>query len=74
MAPLWAMQYCAPSANTGVGAAIGALIGALADGGRGAAIGAAVGGGAGAGSVFVQGRDDLNLTGGTEFRLRAIAS
>jgi len=60
--------------NTGIGAAIGALIGALADGGKGAAIGAALGGGAGAGSVFVQGRDDLNLTGGTEFRLRAIAS
>ena len=61
--------------NTGVGAAIGALIGALADGGKGAAIGAAVGGGAGvAGSVFVQGRDDLDLVGGTEFRLRAIAS
>jgi len=57
--------------RTGIGAAIGAVIGAIADGGKGAAIGAAVGAGAGAGSVFVQGRDDLDLTGGTEFRLRS---
>jgi hypothetical protein len=57
--------------RTGIGAAIGAVIGAIADGGKGAAIGAAVGAGAGAGSVFVQGRDDLDLVGGTEFRLRS---
>jgi hypothetical protein len=57
--------------RTGIGAAIGAVIGAIAEGGKGAAIGAAVGAGAGAGSVFVQGRDDLDLTGGTEFRLRS---
>jgi uncharacterized protein YcfJ len=57
--------------RTGIGAAIGAVIGAIADGGKGAAIGAAVGAGAGAGSVFVQGRDDLDLIGGTEFRLRS---
>jgi len=56
--------------RTGIGAAIGAVIGAIADGGKGAAIGAAVGGGLGAGSVFMQGRDDLELYGGTEFRLR----
>jgi uncharacterized protein YcfJ len=59
--------------RTGVGAAIGAVIGAIAGGGKGAAIGAAVGAGAGAGSVFVQGRDDLDLVGGTEFRIRATA-
>jgi len=57
--------------RTGIGAAIGAVIGAIADGGKGAAIGALVGGGAGAGSVFVQGRGDLDLIGGTEFTLRA---
>ena len=57
--------------RTGIGAAIGAMIGAIADGGKGAAIGAAVGAGAGAGSVFIQGRDDLDLSGGTEFRLRS---
>ena len=57
--------------RTGIGAAVGALIGAVAGGGKGAAIGAAVGGGAGAGSVFIQGRDDLELAGGTEFTIRA---
>ena len=57
--------------RTGIGAAIGAVIGAVTSGGKGAAIGAAVGAGAGAGSVFVQGRNDLELTAGTEFRIRA---
>jgi hypothetical protein len=55
----------------GLGAAIVAVIGAVAGGGKGTAIGAAVGAGAGAGSVFVQGRNDLELTDGTEFRIRA---
>ncbi len=59
--------------RTGIGAAIGAVIGAIAGGGKGAAIGAAVGAGAGAGTVIVQGRDDLDLLSGTEFRLRASA-
>jgi len=58
--------------RTGIGAAIGAVIGAVAGGGKGAAIGAVVGGGAGAGSVFIQGRDDLELMSGTEFRIRAL--
>jgi hypothetical protein len=57
--------------RTGIGAAIGGVIGAIAGGGKGAAIGAVVGGGTGAGSVFVQGRDDLELVSGTEFRIRA---
>ena len=57
--------------RTGIGAAIGAVIGAVTGGGKGAAIGAAIGGGAGAGSVFIQGRSDLDLTSGTEFRIRA---
>jgi hypothetical protein len=59
--------------RTGVGAAIGAVIGAIAGGGQGAAIGGAVGAGAGAGSVVVQGRSDLDLANGTEFRIRASA-
>ncbi|HKX31841.1 MAG TPA: YMGG-like glycine zipper-containing protein [Blastocatellia bacterium] len=58
--------------RTGIGAALGAVIGAIAGGGKGAAIGAAVGGGAGAGSVFVQGRDDLELRNGAEFTIRAV--
>lgn len=57
----------------GIGAAVGAVIGAIAGGGKGAAIGAVVGAGAGAGSVIVQGRDDLDLLSGTEFKIRASA-
>jgi len=57
--------------STGIGAAIGVVIGAGA--GRGAAGGAGIGAGAGAGTVFVQGRNDLELTEGTEFRIRVHA-
>lgn len=56
-----------------IGTAVGALIGAIAGGGKGAAIGAVVGAGAGAGSVYVQGREDLNLSNGTEVTIRASA-
>ena len=56
-----------------IGAAIGAIIGAIADGGKGAAIGAAVGAGVGAGSVYIEGRDDLELRRGTELIIRARA-
>lgn len=54
-----------------IGTAVGAIIGAIAGGGKGAAIGAIVGAGGGAGSVYVQGRDDLNLTRGTQVSIRA---
>jgi uncharacterized protein YcfJ len=54
-----------------IGTAVGAIIGAIAGGGKGAAIGAIVGAGGGAGSVYVQGRDDLDLTTGTELTIRA---
>ena len=57
--------------RSGIGAALGAVIGAIAGGGEGAAIGAAVGAGAGAGSVYITGRDDLELISGTEFVLEA---
>jgi hypothetical protein len=57
--------------RTAIGTAVGAVIGAIAGGGKGAAIGAVVGATAGAGSVYVQGRNDLELTRGTEFVLRA---
>ncbi len=56
-----------------IGTAVGAIIGAIAGGGKGAAIGAVVGAGTGAGSVYVQGRDDLDLTTGTELTIRASA-
>jgi hypothetical protein len=64
-------QTSKTATRTGIGAAIGAVIGAVTGGGKGAAIGAAIGGVAGAGSVVVQGRDDLNLEPGSEFRIRA---
>jgi hypothetical protein len=54
-----------------IGTAVGAIIGAIAGGGKGAAIGAIVGAGGGAGSVYVQGRDDLDLGAGTEITIRA---
>jgi hypothetical protein len=53
-----------------IGTAVGAIIGAIAGGGKGAAIGAIVGAGGGAGSVYVQGRDDLDLLRGTELTIR----
>lgn len=56
-----------------IGTAVGAIIGAIAGGGKGAAIGAIVGAGGGAGSVYVQGRDDLDLSRGTELTIRATA-
>jgi hypothetical protein len=56
--------------RTAIGTAVGAIIGAIAGGGKGAAIGAVIGAGAGAGSVYVQGRDDLDLTAGTELTIR----
>ena len=57
--------------RTAIGAAVGAIIGAIAGGGKGAAIGATIGAGVGAGSVYIQGRDDLELMSGTELTIRA---
>lgn len=57
--------------RTAIGTAVGAIIGAIAGGGKGAAIGAVVGAGAGAGSVYVQGRNDLDLTSGTEITIKS---
>jgi len=54
-----------------IGTAVGAIIGAIAGGGKGAAIGAILGAGGGAGSVYVQGRNDLELGRGTEIVIRA---
>jgi uncharacterized protein YcfJ len=65
-------QTSRTATRTGIGAAIGAVIGAVTGGTKGAAIGAAIGGAAGAGSVILQGRDDLDLEPGSEFRIRAL--
>ena len=59
--------------RTAIGTAVGAVIGAIAGGGKGAAIGAVIGAGAGAGSVYVQGRDHLELASGTALTIRASA-
>jgi hypothetical protein len=56
-----------------IGTAVGAIIGAIAGGGKGAAIGAVIGAAGGAGSVYVQGRDDLELLTGSEVTVRASA-
>jgi phage tail tape-measure protein len=54
-----------------IGTAVGAIIGAIAGGGKGAAIGAIIGAGGGAGSVYVQGRNDLELQRGSDITVRA---
>jgi hypothetical protein len=59
--------------RAGIGTAIGALIGAVAGGGKGAAIGAVIGAAGGAGSVYVTGKDNLDLPTGTELTIRASA-
>ncbi len=59
--------------RAGIGAILGAVIGAIAGGGSGAAIGAGVGPGAGAGTVILQGRDNLELSQGTQFSITATA-
>ncbi len=57
--------------RTGIGTAVGVLIGAIAGGGKGAAIGGIIGAVGGAGTVFVQGKDNLELPVGTELTIRA---
>jgi len=57
--------------RAGIATAVGAVIGAIAGGGKGAAIGGIIGGAAGAGSVFVLGKDNLELPSGTELKIRA---
>jgi hypothetical protein len=59
--------------RAGIGTAIGAIVGAIAGGGKGAAIGAVIGAAGGAGSVYVQGKDDVELPSGTEVTIRASA-
>jgi hypothetical protein len=59
--------------RAGIGAGIGAILGAIIGGGQGAAIGAGVGAGAGAGTVILQGRDNLELRSGAEFRITSSA-
>ena len=57
--------------RTGIGTAVGAVVGAIAGGGKGAAIGGIIGAAGGAGTVFIQGKDNLELPVGTELTIRA---
>jgi hypothetical protein len=59
--------------RAGIGTAIGAIIGAVAGGGKGAAIGAAIGAAGGAGSVYVTGKESLDLPKGSELTVRSSA-
>ncbi len=59
--------------RAGIGTAIGAIIGAVAGGGKGAAIGGIIGAAGGAGSVYVTGKDNLELPTGTELTVRSSA-
>jgi hypothetical protein len=57
--------------HTGTGDAIGAVIGAVAADGGGAETASVVSAGASGGSLLAQGSKDLELSAGTEFRIRA---
>jgi hypothetical protein len=59
--------------RSGIGTAIGAIVGAIAGGAKGAVIGGIIGATAGAGSVYVQGKENLELPRGTELTIRASA-
>jgi len=56
--------------RAGIATAVGAIIGAIAGGGKGAAIGGIIGAAGGAGSVFILGKDNLELPSGTELTVR----
>jgi hypothetical protein len=60
--------------RAGIATAVGAVIGAIAGGGKGAAIGGIIGAAGGAGSVFVLGKDNLELPSGTELTIRSSGS
>lgn len=64
-------QTSRTATRAAIGTAVGAIIGAIAGGGKGAAIGAIIGAGGGAGSVYVEGRNDLELRSGSEITVRA---
>ena len=57
--------------RAGIATAVGAVIGAVAGGGKGAVIGGIIGAAGGAGSVFILGKDNLELPSGTELTIRS---
>lgn len=59
--------------RAGIGSAAGAILGGIIGGGKGAVVGAVIGAGGGAGSVYAEGRDELELQRGAEVTIRASA-
>ena len=57
--------------RAGIATTVGAVIGAIAGGGKGAAIGGIIGAAGGAGSVFILGKNNLELPSGTELTIRS---
>ena len=66
-----ANQTIQTSQRAGVATTVGAIIGAIAAGGKEAVIGGIIGTAGGASSVFIQGKDNLELLTGTELTIRS---
>ncbi|MBC7796928.1 MAG: hypothetical protein H7Z37_08655, partial [Pyrinomonadaceae bacterium] len=66
-------QTTQTATRAGIGTAAGAVIGGITGGTKGAILGAVIGASAGAGSVYIQGRGDLDLASGSTVSVRASA-
>jgi hypothetical protein len=75
VAPSWISNSSSQTGYKGTNRLTGtfklAIIGAIAGGGKGAAIGGIIGAAGGAGTVFIQGKDILELPAGSELTIRA---
>jgi hypothetical protein len=75
VAPSWISNLSSQTGYKGTNRLTGtfklAIIGAIAGGGKGAAIGGIIGAAGGAGTVFIQGKDNLELPAGSELTIRA---
>jgi hypothetical protein len=75
VAPSWISNSSSQTGYKGTNRLTGtfklAIIGAIAGGGKGAAIGGIIGAAGGAGTVFIQGKDNLELPAGSELTIRA---
>jgi hypothetical protein len=75
VAPSWISNLSSQTGYKGTNRLTGtfklAIIGAIAGGGKGAAIGGIIGAAGGAGTVFIQGKDILELPAGSELTIRA---
>jgi hypothetical protein len=75
VAPSWISNLSSQTGYKGTNRLTGtfklAIIGAIAGSGKGAAIGGIIGAAGGAGTVFIQGKDNLELPAGSELTIRA---